>query len=698
MGNRFGWHSGVMHCKDAKVQGDLYVQDDIVFSDVSAGTLGITGGLDLGGSVSAIGIDMDGITCTTAAIDIQGTGLTGRAIRIGVKDTGLKISTTGYTLDEEPSNNYLFGLFSAVTATEATSTDELRSAWIRTRVNVNCDIGSNAGWGYGICGAEVQLKFYGGTTKVYAWQNSALWAQIESQAATTTFKSGSYTQAVLANIGLTTATIDSGAVVAGVTVNANSASITNNGAYYGLFITDKNTTSTDFTSAIWVADSVATTGITLGNCTTGILLDGTYTTGINMVGGVSYNPIHIGVKDNVADKGLILTGVTDDTGGIMVFCDDGGDALGSVTSPIWTRYLITTSQSGGATATGAYLQLKNNAATFTTGSYTALKAFYQCGGATTLAGSAEMSIINAGISFEGNLTNTLGTLSGVDININDGTKTVGTSSGLLVRKTSGSTAGWTYGVNIADSGAVTGINIGTCTTGINLDGTITTGIVMEPSAMTNGIIIGTPNTASGYGLQPNMTDSWSVGAPVSFYFDDGGSAITSWGECFTVGFVVTANSTGATQTGWPYTAFFYKDIQANITSATTQHWATVMMNTSIASAKTVDGFDNQGLSTLHVSADVNGTLAAGTTLANLSFGGNSPGTISGTWVCMHVRDTIGDFSALMKVDANATGCYTESYTGNSAFVPNSKGTFTQTGQLRLIVNGNTVYVPYGTVA
>ena len=216
--------------------------------------------------------------------------------------------------------------------------------------------------------------------------------------------------------------------------------------------------------------------------------------------------------------------------------------------------------------------------------------------------------------------------------------------------------------------------------------------------MTNGIIIGTPNTASGYGLQPNMTDSWSVGAPVSFYFDDGGSAITSWGECFTVGFVVTANSTGATQTGWPYTAFFYKDIQANITSATTQHWATVMMNTSIASAKTVDGFDNQGLSTLHVSADVNGTLAAGTTLANLSFGGNSPGTISGTWVCMHVRDTTGDFSALMKVDANATGCYTESYSGNSAFVPNSKGTFTQTGQLRLIVNGNTVYVPYGTVA
>ncbi|MFW9872055.1 MAG: hypothetical protein ACFFG0_03060 [Candidatus Thorarchaeota archaeon] len=52
MGNKFGWHSGVLTCKDAKIQGDLYVQDDIVFSDVSAGRLGVTGGIDLSGTSS----------------------------------------------------------------------------------------------------------------------------------------------------------------------------------------------------------------------------------------------------------------------------------------------------------------------------------------------------------------------------------------------------------------------------------------------------------------------------------------------------------------------------------------------------------------------------------------------------------------------------------------------------------------------
>jgi len=70
MGNKFGWHSGVLTCKDVKVQGDLYVQDDIIFSDVSAGTLGVTGGIDMTGTTSAIGIDMSGGTFSTGAIRI----------------------------------------------------------------------------------------------------------------------------------------------------------------------------------------------------------------------------------------------------------------------------------------------------------------------------------------------------------------------------------------------------------------------------------------------------------------------------------------------------------------------------------------------------------------------------------------------------------------------------------------------------
>jgi len=440
--------------------------------------------------------------------------------------------------------------------------------------------------------------------------------------------------------------------------------------------------ATDLSGAL-VLDTAATTGITFSGAT--------YTTGISMPGGISYNPIHIGVKENLADNGLILVGVTDDTGGVMIFCDDGGDALGSVTSPIWTRYLITENQgAGGPTATGMFAQIKNLAATFATGSYTALKAYFQCGGATILDGSnTEMSIINAGITYEGDVTVTDGTLSGIDINVDDNTHTIGTSSGLIIRKVSASTLGWTYGVNITDGGAVTGISIGTCTTAINIG-----------TGSTRGLLLGAPNQGTGSTGMTLLTDNttWLTGATVGIYFDDGDTALTAWGEGFTVGTNILADSTGQAQTGWPYNTFFYTVIDADIDANAANHWANCMMNMAVSSTKTLAGFDNNGVSTLHLSFDVNGIISAETTVANLSFGGNSPGTINGTWVCMDVRDTTGDFTALLKVNANATGCYTEAYTGNGAFVPNSKGTFTQTGQLRVIVNGATVYIPYGTVA
>lgn len=67
---RYGFHSGVMKCQDARVQGDLYVTDDLVFSDVSAGQLGVTGGIDMSSTTSAIGITMTGGTFSTAAIEI----------------------------------------------------------------------------------------------------------------------------------------------------------------------------------------------------------------------------------------------------------------------------------------------------------------------------------------------------------------------------------------------------------------------------------------------------------------------------------------------------------------------------------------------------------------------------------------------------------------------------------------------------
>jgi len=44
------------------------------------------------------------------------------------------------------------------------------------------------------------------------------------------------------------------------------------------------------------------------------------------------------------------------------------------------------------------------------------------------------------------------------------------------------------------------------------------------------------------------------------------------------------------------------------------------------------------------------------------------------------------------------GCVVNTYTGNSNFVPNNKGTFTQEGQLKIKIGSSTYYIPYGTVA
>ena len=70
MPRRFGWRSGTLTCQNVNVRGDLTIQDDLIFADVSAGVLGVTGGIDMTATTSAVGIDMSGGTFSTSAIRI----------------------------------------------------------------------------------------------------------------------------------------------------------------------------------------------------------------------------------------------------------------------------------------------------------------------------------------------------------------------------------------------------------------------------------------------------------------------------------------------------------------------------------------------------------------------------------------------------------------------------------------------------
>jgi hypothetical protein len=179
-----------------------------------------------------------GTSYSDTAISI--TGCTYRGLSIGSKgkstDGSLPITAT-LAFDTEPANNYLLGVFSKVASTAASATDDLGSAWLRTRVNAG--MATNAS--YALWGVKSQLRIYasaGLATTVSNWAAAGLMGVLEVSGVTTTFASGCVAAAVFANVALTTTTvIASGAVVAGVAINTASAAITDTGvAYYGLHI------------------------------------------------------------------------------------------------------------------------------------------------------------------------------------------------------------------------------------------------------------------------------------------------------------------------------------------------------------------------------------------------------------------------------------------------------------------------------
>ena len=311
-----GKSRGTWVCGDLTVLDDLTINDDVTIT----GDIAIAGDFAIGESGAGSDFTIWGDTAgskvlfdasdnraeftayclqiagtTVDAISISGTetgnaiNITGapqRAICVGTKTTGLAISTSGYAIDTDP-NNYMFGLFSAVTGDESALTDELRGAWIRTRVDAGCDIGQSAGYGYGVCGAESQLKIYGsgGTeTNIRSWQASGLWAQLETQGDSVHFEDGCVAASVLAMVGLTATTvIESGAVVAGVAIKTNSATadVTTTGDYVGMYISSGAGSKLAFEKGIYITDSCCTTGIDIGACTTGLNFSSTLGTGIS---------------------------------------------------------------------------------------------------------------------------------------------------------------------------------------------------------------------------------------------------------------------------------------------------------------------------------------------------------------------------------------------------------------------------------
>ena len=290
-------------------------------------------------------------------------------------------------------------------------------------------------------------------------------------------------------------------------VNISGAIVCDAAAGIGISLTS------NYTDAIKISGTTIADGLEISSACSAnaINIAKQTTTGIRLAGGGSYNPIHIGTKANTVGSGLDMSGADsyDDHNGVMIFCDDGGSLAATyTTSAIWTRYLISQSQSSN-TATGAYLQMKSLAATFATCDYSATKAYLELAGAVTLS-SGGLAVINAGLELGGAFTDTANMLSGIDVNLNDGTNTLSTaknSAGVRIRKTSGSTAGWPIGLYIEASGATTGIEIGTCTTGMSIGSITGSGLVVAGSLMGFDLTITLGAGAAANANEINFTDN-----------------------------------------------------------------------------------------------------------------------------------------------------------------------------------------------
>ena len=281
-----------------------------------------------------------------------------------------------------------------------------------------------------------------------------------------------------------------------------------------------------WTYGLYMGNTLATTGIYIGNTTTAINIAGTATTGISL-GGVTTTGVSItgnattaiSVLTGTFGTGLSIAGTTT-TGIAIAACTTGLSITGATTTAISlsgdavTGISITSGMSAtnvisiAATAGTAGINISGNC---TTGITMA---------AQTTAGLAITGATVTGISIAG------ATTTGVSI-----TGSATTAISIL-------TGTYTTGISVAGT-TTTAIAIAACTTGLSITGATTTAISISGDA---GTAIDIPNTVSA------TTNVISIAAT------SGTNGINISGDCqtaITIGAQTTAGLTitGATATG-----------------------------------------------------------------------------------------------------------------------------------------------------
>lgn len=262
MGRKFGWHSGTMYAQEARIRGDLYIQDSLIFGDVSFGVLSVSGRIATASE--------SGTAITVSASYAYGQGL---EFRWDLTDwTGVGSSFDGMYLRAEAKTNTAAG-------------KSLRGTQIYGTCN-NVTMTTGSLWG---TLTYAYVKGTGAVTinNIYAGQFECSWDASRTADCTVTTESA----VILAKY--TAGRVADYTKLHGIIVRFGEMDGDSQVFGKGLFIED---------DAGMSGTSTLTTGIDLEiGCTTGISLGGTLTTGLVMSGTVT---------TGISFTGAVTTGIT----------------------------------------------------------------------------------------------------------------------------------------------------------------------------------------------------------------------------------------------------------------------------------------------------------------------------------------------------------------------------------------------------
>jgi len=195
-------------------------------------------------------------------------------------------------------------------------------------------------------------------------------------------------------------------------------------------------------------------------------------------------------------------------------------------------------------------------------------------------------------------------------------------------------------------------------------------------------------TTAGYGLKLTTARTWIERGNA----DDGGAVISGSGAAYLFGsrrLLLTAAQTG--NNSW-YGGCDRVEVNSDCSAVTGHvagHWGYLEMKAS--SKVNVAGAVRGQIDC--PSTAVVGTLAGAFMAASNDLSGTHTGPICAMAVTTPVA---GSWDGLVGIQS--TECVVTSFTGNTTFAANSKGSFTQVGQIKIYVGGSLYYIPYGTVA